>query len=81
MLPSISAREHKDSSQSHILARLDRGDGVAKRICSLSPQLRYSREIVGLNPWFAAWTMGIPSEWVACMPSETPSMLKQRRNS
>ncbi|HBO2978524.1 TPA: DNA cytosine methyltransferase [Pseudomonas aeruginosa] len=58
-----------------------RGDGVAKRICALSQTLRYSREIVGLNPSFAAWTMAIPVEWVLCMPSETPSTLKRRRSS
>ncbi len=81
LLPSISAREHKDSSRAEVLARLDRGDGVAKRICALSQTLRYSREIVGLNPSFAAWTMAIPVEWVLCMPSETPSTLKRRRSS
>lgn len=81
LLPSISAREHKDSSRAEVLARLDRGDGVAKRICALSPILRYSQEIVGLNPSFAAWIMAIPKEWVLCMPSETPSMLRQQRNS
>ncbi len=73
--------EHKDSSRAEVLARLDRGDGVAKRICALSQTLRYSREIVGLNPSFAAWTMAIPVEWVLCMPSETPSTLKRRRSS
>lgn len=81
LLPSISAREHKDSSRAEVLARLDRGDGVAKRICALSQTLRSSPEIVGLSPSFAAWTMAIPVEWVLCMPSETPSMLKRRRSS
>lgn len=73
--------EHKDSSRAEVLARLDRGDGVAKRICALSQTLRSSPEIVGLSPSFAAWTMAIPVEWVLCMPSETPSMLKRRRSS
>lgn len=68
LLPSVSAREGKDSSQAQILARLDRGDGVAKRICALSPTLRSSQEIVGLNPLFAAWIMGLPSAWISCMP-------------
>lgn len=81
LLPTVSAREWRDSSQAHILARLDRGDGVAKRICALSPQLRSSPEIVGLNPSFAAWTMGLPSAWVDCMPSATRSTPKRRASS
>lgn len=81
LLPSISAREWRDRSQALILARLDRGDGVAKRICSLSPALRLSQEIVGLNPCFGLWLMGLPQTWAHCMPLETPSTLKRRRNS
>lgn len=81
LLPSISAREWRDSSQARILARLDRGDGVAKRICALSPQLRSSAEIVGLNPLFAAWTMALPPAWGHCMPSATPSTRKLRKPS
>ena len=81
LLPSISAREWRDRSQAMILARLDRGDGVAKRICSLSPDLRLSKEIVGLNPCFARWLMMLPPAWDHCMPLETPSMLRRQRNS
>lgn len=81
LLPSISAREWRDSSQAQILARLDRGDGVAKRICALSPTLRSSQEIVGLNPLFAAWTMSLPPAWGLCMPSATPSTRKRRKPS
>lgn len=69
LLPSISAREWKDSSRGEVLARLDRGDGVAKRICALSPTLRSSQEVVGLNPSFAAWIMGLPSAWTSCTPT------------
>lgn len=79
LLPSISAREYKDRSQAQILARLDRGDGVAKRICALSPELRSSREIVGLNPSFAAWMMCLHPIWPSCAPTETPSTLKRQR--
>jgi len=81
LLPSVSAREWKDSSQAQILARLDRGDGVAKRICALSPQLRLSTEVVGLNPSFAAWMMDLPSAWARCMPSVTHSMQKRLKRS
>jgi len=81
LLPSISAREWKDRSQAHILARLDRGDGVAKRICAQSSELRSSQVVVGLNPSFAAWMMALPDSWPRCMPTETPSMLKRLRSS
>lgn len=81
LLPSVSAREWRDRSQANILASLDRGDGVAKRICSLSPDLRSSGEVVGLNPCFARWLMNLPQQWDHCMPSETPSMLKRQRTS
>lgn len=81
LLPSISAREWRDRSQAQILARLDRGDGVAKRICRLSSQLHSSPEVVGLNPLFAAWLMNLPQAWGHCMPSETPSTLRRLRSS
>lgn len=81
LLPSISAREWRDSAQALILARLDRGDGVAKRICALSQQLRSSREIVGLNPLFAAWTMNLPPAWGHCMPLAMRSTPKRRASS
>ena len=66
-----------DSSRGEVLAGLDRGDGVAKRICALSPTLRSSQEVVGLNPSFAAWTMGLPAAWDACAPTATRSTRKR----
>jgi hypothetical protein len=69
----LAAREGKDWSRAEVLARLDRGDGVAKRICALSSRLRLSKEIVGLNPLFAAAMMGYGPEWQACAPTEMRS--------
>lgn len=34
-----------------------------------------------LNPDHARWLMGLPSEWDACAPTETPLMPKRLRNS
>lgn len=75
-LPTVSAREGRDWSQAQILARLDMGDGVAKRICNTSPELRSSQEIVGLNPSFAGWEMGYPNEWNDCAAMAMPSSRK-----
>lgn len=79
-LPTVTAREGRDWSRPAILASLDNGTGVAKRICNRSTQ---TLEDVphGLNPSFAAWMMGYPEEWLHCMPSETRLSRKSRRPS
>jgi hypothetical protein len=71
LLPTLTAREGKDWSRAEVLARLDRGDGVAKRICALSQTLRLMPEIVGLSPCFAEWLMGFPLGWTDCAASGT----------
>ena len=65
-LPTLAAREGRDWSKGAILARLDIGDGVAKRICSLSEAARSSPGTVGLNPSFGQWMMGYPDAWTSC---------------
>lgn len=81
LLPRPAAREGRDWSQARILARLDRGGCVARRICSRSAMLRLSKEIVGLSPYFAAWMMGYPLEWNSCAVSATPLSRKSRKPS
>jgi hypothetical protein len=71
LLPTPASREDRDWSRGRILASLDRGNGVAKRICAISPALRQSEEIVGLNPLFAEWMMGLPLGWTDLGQSET----------
>lgn len=81
LLPTVTAREGRDWSKAQILASLDNGTGVAKRICNNSTQALTRNLISGLNPYFAAWMMGFPADWVRCMVSATRSSRKSRRNS
>ena len=60
-LPTPTAREGRDWSRAEVLAKLDRGDGVAKRICSLL--IPSSPTITGLNPCFAEAMMTFPIGW------------------
>jgi hypothetical protein len=73
LLPALSAREGRDWSRGRILASLDNGTGVAKRICALLQSDLLSEEICGLNPSFGGWMQGYPTEWADCMGLETPS--------
>ena len=72
LLPTICAREGRDWSRSHILAKLDKGDGVAKRICSKSLTALSYLDPLGLHPCFGEWMMGFPVGWtdlrLAAMP-------------
>lgn len=71
LLPALSAREGRDWSRGRILASLDNGSGVAKRICAECTPGLLSEEICGLNPSFGAWMMGFPEGWHDCMGTET----------
>lgn len=81
LLPTLATREWKDASRGEVLARLDRGDGVAKRICALSQTLPSSAEIVGLHPSFAEWHMGFPTGWGELGERGTPSSPKLPNSS
>jgi len=62
-LPTVAAREGRDWSRWTILAKLDKGDGVAKRICNKSTVTLSDDPVVGLHPSFAEWMFGIPEGW------------------
>lgn len=80
-LPTISAREGKDWSRARILASLDTGTGVAKRICRLWLATHSPEMIVGLNHCFGAWMMGYPQEWSVATATAMQSFPKSRRSS
>lgn len=60
LLPTLAKSEKSDWSQARILADLDKGGRVARRICRLSQTIRSSQEKVGLNPSFAEWMTNLP---------------------
>ena len=79
LLPTLPKSETRDRSKASILARLDKGGRVARRICKTSPLLRSLEQIVGLNPSFAEWMSGFPIGWTELEPAETqrtPQSLK-----
>lgn len=81
LLPRLTAQEGRDWSRAEVLARLDRGGRVARRICKRSANLRSSQEIVGLHPYFAGWMMGYPAEHISCVFTAMQSIPCSRRNS
>ena len=80
LLPTLPKSEPRDCSQARILARLDKGGRVARRICSTSPQARLMTEIVTLNPSFAEWLAGFPTGWTELDRAET-ALTPQSPNS
>ena len=71
LLPTLPKSEMRDRSKASILARLDKGGRVARRICKTSLQLRSLEQIVSLNPCFAEWMSGFPIGWTELEPAET----------
>jgi len=78
LLPTLPASEYRDCSKASILARLDKGGRVARRICSISPDLRSLEQVVFLNPCFAEWMTGLPIGWTELSPPEMPSSPKSQ---
>lgn len=70
LLPTIVASESRDRSRAEVLASMDNGGRVARRICSRSTSLHSSKEIVGLNPSFGEVMMGFPIGWTELDASE-----------
>lgn len=75
LLPTQTAREGRDWSRVEVLASLDRGDGVAKRICRLRIGELDPSLIVGEHPCYAEERMGFPIGFTDLKQSETPSSL------
>lgn len=81
LLPTPCAREGRDWSRASILAKLDKCDGVAKRICNLSQKARFQNPICGLNPSFAEVMMGYPEGWTELAQSVTPFTQESPKSS
>lgn len=81
LLPTQAAREGRDWSQARILASLDRGDGVAKRICRLRIGELDPCLIVGQHPSYAEERMGFPIGYSVLRESETQSCRMSQNGS
>lgn len=74
LLPTLTAQEGRDWSKASILARLDKGGRVARRLCSRLIPL--CQDIVGLNPSFAEWMAGYQVGWTELKAAEIPLTLR-----
>lgn len=81
VLPTPCAREGKDKGSMVMLARMDRGGCVARRICALSLKILFREDYVILNPSFAGWMMGFPEQWGDCGATAMQSCLPSPPNS
>lgn len=77
LLPTVCSSEFRDISRAEVLARLDKGGRVARRLCSrLIPSVK---DIVGLNPCFGEWMQGWPVGWTGLLPLETDKLQSWRQ--
>lgn len=81
LLPTQTATEDKDRSQVQILARLDKGGRVARRICSIRGGEIDPCLVVQESPFFAERMMGFPIGHTELKGSETLSFPKSRSSS
>lgn len=81
LLPTPPHSEPADWSRPEVLARLDRGGRVARRICRLSSNARLHPDPVGLNHCFALAMMGYPPGWSGCVERVTRSNRKSPQPS
>lgn len=80
-LPTLAASEGRDCSQVQILARLDKGGRVARRISRLRIGELDPSLVVALHPSFAEELMGYPIGWTELNASEIQSFLMSRKSS
>lgn len=80
-LPTLCASEYRDMSRVRILASMDKGGRVARRICrerigELDPSL-----IVGLHPSFAEEMIGLEKDHTVLNAAETQSFRQSLKSS